>query len=74
MARMNPKEKSARREYARAKADTEPGEGSRFAALEKSIEAHGGARDPGAIAAAIGRKKFGAKRFAKMGSAGRKKG
>ena len=71
MARMNPKEKSARREYARAKADTDPGEGSRFEALEKSIAAHGGAKNPGAVAAAIGRKKYGKARFQKMASKGR---
>lgn len=71
MARQNPKEKAARRDYARAKADTEPGEGSRFAALEK-VAAASGAKNPGAVAAAAGRKKYGKARFQKMAAAGRK--
>jgi hypothetical protein len=47
------------------------GSGARFAAVEASAAASG-ARDPGAVAAAAGRKKYGAKRFAAMGAAGRK--
>lgn len=43
------------------------GSGKRFKALEESIAA-GGARNPGAVAAAIGRKKFGKKKFAKLGA------
>lgn len=60
-----------RKGYKTAVATTPPGEGSRFAALEK-VAAAGGATNPGAIAAAIGRKKYGKKRFAKMAAAGRK--
>lgn len=48
------------------------GTGKRFDNLEKSLSAKG-ASDPGALAAYIGRKKFGAKKFAKL-SAGGKKG
>ena len=48
------------------------GSGARFNALEKSIAA-GGAKNPGAVAAAIGRKKFGVKKMAKMSAKGRKK-
>ena len=47
------------------------GSGKRFAAVEASAKA-GGARDPGAVAAAIGRKKFGAKKMGRMAAAGRK--
>jgi len=67
------------------------GTGSRFAALEKSIESQktaktargkkmasalpggGKIRDPAALAAAIGRKKYGTERMAKLSAAGRKK-
>lgn len=49
------------------------GQGGRFAALKKKVAA-GGARNPGAVAAAIGRAKYGKARFQKMAAAGRKKG
>lgn len=49
------------------------GSGRRFAALTKKIAARGGVRDPGAVAAAIGRKKYGKKRFQKLAAAGRKR-
>lgn len=48
------------------------GTGKRFHNLEHSLSAKG-ASNPGALAAWIGRKKFGAKKFAKL-SAGGKKG
>jgi len=47
------------------------GSGQRFAALENSLS-HRGVRDPAALAASIGRKKYGAKRFAQLGSHGRR--
>ena len=49
------------------------GSGKRFAALRGAIAARGGVRDPGAVAAAIGRKKYGAERFARLSVAGRKR-
>lgn len=49
------------------------GQGGRFAAVKASA-ARSGARNPGAVAAAIGRKKYGAAKMAKMAAAGRKKG
>jgi len=49
------------------------GSGKRFAALEKKIAARGGVRDPGAVAAAIGRKKYGKKKFQKLAAKGRKR-
>jgi hypothetical protein len=49
------------------------GSGVRFKEVERSAAASG-ARDPAAVAAAVGRKKFGAKKIAKMAAAGRKKG
>lgn len=49
------------------------GEGGRFAAVEKSAAASG-ARNPAAVAAAIGRRKYGKARFQAMAVAGRKNG
>ena len=48
------------------------GTGKRFAVLEKKLK-KGGARDPAALAASIGRKKFGKKRFAALSARARKK-
>ena len=49
------------------------GSGKRFKALESSIAKEGGVSDPGAVAASIGRKKFGAKKFASLGAKGKKR-
>lgn len=63
--------RAARRQYQRAK--KKPlGEGSRFAAIERSARV-GGAANPAAVAAAVGRKKYGKKRFQKMAAKGRKR-
>ena len=48
------------------------GSGKRFAALKRTL-AKRGVNNPGALAASIGRKKFGAERFAKLSAKGRKK-
>lgn len=48
------------------------GEGSRFKAVAKSAKA-AGAKDPEAVAAAIGRKKYGAAKMAEMAAKGRRK-
>lgn len=50
------------------------GSGARFAALTKKIAARGGVSNPAAVAASIGRKKYGAAKMAKMAAKGRKKG
>ena len=47
------------------------GGGGRFAKLEKSLK--GKVQDPAAVAAAVGRKKYGKKKFQKMATAGRKR-
>ena len=47
------------------------GGGARYRKLVKEL-ASKGARDPRALAAAIGRKKYGKKRFQEMAAAGRK--
>jgi hypothetical protein len=48
------------------------GSGARFRAVEASA-AKSGASNPAAVAAAIGRKKYGAKKMASMAAAGRKR-
>lgn len=47
------------------------GQGGRFAALKAKLARRGGVTNPGALAAYIGRKKFGKKRFQKLGAKGR---
>lgn len=46
------------------------GTGARFKRLKSSLS-HKGATNPGALAAYIGRKKFGVKRFAKLSHHGK---
>jgi hypothetical protein len=48
------------------------GSGKRFAALKGKL-AKKGAKDPGALAAYIGRKKYGKAKMTKMATAGRKR-
>ncbi|HWO72745.1 MAG TPA: hypothetical protein VNN21_04235 [Dehalococcoidia bacterium] len=47
------------------------GQGGRFAAV-KAKAARAGARNPAAVAAAVGRKKYGAKKMAQLAAKGRK--
>jgi hypothetical protein len=49
-----------------------PGGGGRFKALEGKLEKRKGVENPGALAAYIGRRKYGAAKMAKMSAAGRK--
>jgi hypothetical protein len=48
------------------------GSGKRFKSLKRRL-ASKGARNPGALAAAIGRKKFGKKRFQQLAARGRRR-
>jgi hypothetical protein len=48
------------------------GSGKRFSNLKRSL-ARKGVRNPGAVAASIGRKKYGAKKMSQMSAAGRKR-
>ncbi len=48
------------------------GSGARFKALKAKITSRPGVDNPGAVAASIGRKKYGAKKMAAMSAAGRK--
>lgn len=43
-----------------------------FNKLEHELEGKPGVRNPGAVAASIGRKKYGSKKFQKAASSGRK--
>ena len=49
------------------------GSGKRFRSLKAKLARSKGVRSPGGLAAAIGRKKFGKKKFAKLSVAGRKR-
>lgn len=46
---------------------------SRFDKLKKKLAGKSGVTDPAALAAAIGRKKYGKARFQKMAASGRKR-
>ena len=48
------------------------GTGKRFAALKGALKKKG-AKSPGALAAWIGRRKYGPKKFAKLSAAGKKR-
>ena len=48
------------------------GSGARFKSVEKAA-AKSGAKDPAAVAAAVGRKKYGDKKMEQMAKAGKKK-
>lgn len=49
------------------------GGGGRFAALEGKLASKPGVTDPGALAASIGRKKYGAPKMASMAAKGKAK-
>lgn len=49
-----------------------PGGGGRFQKLKKELAGQG-VKDPGALAASIGRKKYGKKKFQQMAAKGRKR-
>lgn len=48
------------------------GQGGRFAALKNKLAKQPGITNPGALAASIGRKKYGASKMASMSAKGRK--
>lgn len=62
---------SAMHELAGAKKKPKLGTGERFAALKGKL-ASKGANDPGALAAAIGIKKYGSAKMHKLAAAGRR--
>lgn len=56
-----------------AKKSMKLGGGGRFAKLEKEIAKKGKVSNPAAVAAAIGRKKYGKEKFQQMATAGKKR-
>lgn len=50
-----------------------PGGGGKFAALKSALADRPGVENPGALAAYIGRKKYGAKKMGSFAAAGRKR-
>ena len=63
--------RQARKRYQQAK--KQPlGSGARFAAVKESARA-GGAKNPAAVAASVGIKKYGQKKMTRMAVAGRKR-
>lgn len=66
------KASKAMKAYEKAKKNSKPGEGSRFKALTKALEAKG-VENPEALAAYIGRKKYGAEKMAKWAAKERKR-
>jgi hypothetical protein len=50
-----------------------PGGGGRFKKLEGKLAHEKGVKDPGALAAMIGRRKYGAKRMGEMAAKGRER-
>ncbi len=66
------KRRKARAAYKRVVKTSKPGSGKRFAALTKSISLGKRVRNPAAVAASIGRKKYHAG-FQKMSARGRKR-
>lgn len=72
---MNPTrgaENALAKKMVRAKAKKPPlGSGARFAALKKKLAGRPGVTDPGALAAYIGRKKYGNAKFQAMSAKGR---
>lgn len=51
-----------------------PGGGGRFAMMKEKLSKKKGIKNPGALAAYIGRKKYGKKKFQAMAAAGKKDG
>lgn len=52
---------------------TKPGGGKRFKSLKGKLAKKKGVKTPGALAAWVGRRKYGKKKFQKMAAAGKKK-
>jgi len=61
------------RQHARVMARTKLGSGERFRSLKAKLARKPGVKTPGALAAWIGRKVYGKRRFQKMAAAGRRR-
>lgn len=71
--RRSTKTKSKGKRRRRTTAGAKPGSGKNFRALKGKLAKRKGVRNPGALAASIGRKKYGSKRMAKMSAQGRRR-
>lgn len=69
---MSPREKSKMRKSMPTDPKMRLGMGGRFEAVKEEAD-ESGAKNPAAVAAAAGRKKYGAKKMAQMAAAGRKR-
>ena len=67
-----PARRAARKKAEKVMKTAKLGTGKRFAAVEAAAKA-GGAKNPAAVAASVGQKKYGKKRMAKMAAKARKK-
>lgn len=61
------------RRTSRRRTSRKLGTGSRFSALVRKLSARGDIADPRALAAAIGRRKYGSRRFQQLAAAGRRR-
>ena len=66
------KRRATRKHAEKVEKTSKLGSGARFKAITQEAKASG-AKNPGAVAAAIGRKKYGAAKMASLSKAGRKK-
>lgn len=71
MAKSLPVRRAARKHAEKVEKTAKLGSGKRFKAVEASAKASG-AKNPAAAAAMAGRKKYGAKKMAKLSSSARK--
>jgi len=67
------KTKSKKMSKKKSKKKAKLGSGKRFAALKKKLAKQKGIKTPGALAASIGRKKYGKKRFQELAAKGKKR-
>lgn len=65
--------KGRRKRGAPPKKSMAPGGGGRFAVMVEDLEQEGNVRNPKAVAAAAGRKRWGGKKMAAWSAAGRKR-
>ena len=61
------------RRTSRRRTSRKLGTGSRFSALVRKLSARGDIADPRALAAAIGRRKYGSRRFQQLAASGRRR-
>lgn len=73
MARKSRSKSKSKGRRRKTTAGAKPGSGKNFRKLKGKLAKRKGVRNPGGLAASIGRKKYGKKRMAKMSAQGRKR-